>query len=65
MQSLLVTFVFETAKKPEYDKSYNVRVSARNDAEALVLAKKILKAEHPSLNFVKNYYWDTSGRPNR
>ena len=43
MESLLVILVLQTEKKPEFDRSLPIRVNAENDADALVLAKKLLK----------------------
>ena len=65
MEFLLVTFVFQTSNKSEYDRSLSARVNARNNAEALVLAKKLLKSKYPNLNFAKIWCWFVEGKPNR
>ena len=65
METLSVTCILLTSKKAESDQSFSVRVNAENDADALVLAKKLLKFKYPNLNFRKIWCWFVEGRPNR
>jgi hypothetical protein len=65
MESLLVILVLQTAEKPEFDRSLPIRVNAENNADALVLAKKALKMQHPNFNLAKNWMSFVVGRPNR
>ena len=65
MESLLVTLVLETSKKSESDLPLSMRVNARNDADALILAKKLLKSKYPNLNFRKIWCWFVEGKQNR
>jgi hypothetical protein len=62
---LLISFVLPTSKKAESDQSFCVRVSAKNDAEALVLAKRALTIQYPHFNFRKIWCWFVEGKPNR
>ena len=62
---LSVTLIVESLKKSESDSSFNTSVNAKNDVEALVIAKKVLKLQYQDLILAKVWCWFVEGPLNR
>ena len=63
MKKFFVSFTLETSENAESDLQLAARVDADNWRKALVVAKNVLKAEHPNLNLAKIWFWSVECRP--
>ena len=61
MKQFFVSFILETSENAESDLQLATRVDADNWRKALIVAKKVLKAEHPNLNLAKIWFLSIEG----
>ena len=64
-EQFLVSFIFETSENAESDLQLGCKINAKDHRQALILARKTLKAEYTSVSFAKNWFWSVSGRPQK
>lgn len=57
MKKFKVELIFESSIAANPDPSLTTEVIAKDEAEALILAKSILKVENPDMNFMKVWCW--------
>ena len=64
-EQFLVSFISKTSENAESDWELGCKINAKDHKQALILARKTLKAEYPNFNFAKAWCWFVVGKPHR